>query len=391
MSRRPDRARCSSSRWALPGRGPSTVASKKFLQRRRWPARWLLRPRCCHPCRRKPRTARARGRPGVRLRCGRARAPHRFGRQRRAGRVAVAMSLACSPRPRVDSAMGRPPLRMHSPGGACKESHVGPRSAASSGRNFAARWRPRNNYIRADSHMGRAPIQGAKAQMNITQLANLSEDVTSAWYVKNGETVVGPVDTERLLKGVLSKRIPHDCMVTQSTWSAWRSIQQVREVAAVMKEPRFRRRATFWAPSHRSDGPARSGRGRSPRAQSARRRAVDAGYRRAGAPHPRAFRRSGDLVGARRDMDERLGEVLSARTIRRSRWQPRAAFWLARPDGRCSRTRHCATALVRGHSLGGVAMVPVFDGGKLLAMIELGRHDHPFRLSDRARLRKLHA
>src|SRR4051812_48831101 len=72
--------------------------------------------------------------------------------------------------------------------------------------------------------------------MNITQLANLSEAVTSAWYVRNGETVVGPVDTERLLKGVLSKRIPPDCMVTQSTWSAWRSIAQVREVAAVMKD-----------------------------------------------------------------------------------------------------------------------------------------------------------
>jgi hypothetical protein len=34
-------------------------------------------------------------------------------------------------------------------------------------------------------------------------------------------------------------------------------------------------------------------------------------------------------------------------------------------------------------------MVSVFDGGKLLAMIELARADHPFRAADAAVLSKI--
>jgi hypothetical protein len=42
-------------------------------------------------------------------------------------------------------------------------------------------------------------------------------------------------------------------------------------------------------------------------------------------------------------------------------------------------------------ALQGVAMVPVFDGGNLLAMIELAREDHPFRGEDATVLRKIAA
>jgi hypothetical protein len=37
----------------------------------------------------------------------------------------------------------------------------------------------------------------------------------------------------------------------------------------------------------------------------------------------------------------------------------------------------------------GVAMVPVFDGGRLLAVLELARVDHAFRHEDAAALQKI--
>ena len=43
---------------------------------------------------------------------------------------------------------------------------------------------------------------------------------TSLWYVTNGESVVGPVDTELLLRGITSSRIPNDCMVIQESWGS---------------------------------------------------------------------------------------------------------------------------------------------------------------------------
>jgi hypothetical protein len=44
-----------------------------------------------------------------------------------------------------------------------------------------------------------------------------------------------------------------------------------------------------------------------------------------------------------------------------------------------------------GEALAGLAMVPIFDGGRLLAMIELARADHPFRKEDGVTLWKIAA
>ena len=46
------------------------------------------------------------------------------------------------------------------------------------------------------------------------------------WYVTNGDTVVGPVGTDLLLRGITSARIPDDCMVIQESWGEWRSLSK---------------------------------------------------------------------------------------------------------------------------------------------------------------------
>jgi hypothetical protein len=48
--------------------------------------------------------------------------------------------------------------------------------------------------------------------------------------------------------------------------------------------------------------------------------------------------------------------------------------------------RAISARLDSGASLRGVAMLPITIGGQLAAMLELGRSDHPFRMSDAAEL-----
>src|SRR2546423_1895872 len=59
--------------------------------------------------------------------------------------------------------------------------------------------------------------------------ARWSAPLASRWYVSNGQTVVGPVDTDLLLRGITSARIPGDSMVLQESWACWRDISQTRE------------------------------------------------------------------------------------------------------------------------------------------------------------------
>jgi hypothetical protein len=60
---------------------------------------------------------------------------------------------------------------------------------------------------------------------------------TSLWYLTNGKAVVGPVNTDLLLRGIAHGRVPIDTYVAQSTWALWRPIDQIREVRALYKKP----------------------------------------------------------------------------------------------------------------------------------------------------------
>ena len=57
------------------------------------------------------------------------------------------------------------------------------------------------------------------------------------WYVTNGTTVVGPIETALLLRGITSARIPGECRVIQERWSSWRKLDEIREAALVTRTP----------------------------------------------------------------------------------------------------------------------------------------------------------
>ena len=208
------------------------------------------------------------------------------------------------------------------------------------------------------------------------------------WYVTNGAAVVGPVDTDLLLRGITSSRIPNDCMVIQESWNSWRSIDQIRELGRIV-------RPFSWA----SDDGLGAG---VPEEMVSRAR--DAGEALLFAMHAavRATRATAGLVHRAREpfvglvtssargpgVDDQLGHVLSKHDPMLELAQ-KGEVWLG-PVGPAPRER----AALRRFSacpgdLAGLAMVPIFDGGRLLAMIELARADHPFRSGDAAVLRKI--
>jgi len=56
------------------------------------------------------------------------------------------------------------------------------------------------------------------------------------WFVSNGETTVGPVATALLKRGVAYGKIPDSCVVSPPA-GTWRRLEAVREIAALWKRP----------------------------------------------------------------------------------------------------------------------------------------------------------
>jgi GAF domain-containing protein len=208
------------------------------------------------------------------------------------------------------------------------------------------------------------------------------------WYVRNGQTVVGPVDTDLLLRGITSARIPGDSMVLQESWACWRDISLTREHSRLQ-------RSFSWAASARASAEVRD---------ELVQRARDAGEALLLALHAAvvatraaaglAHRVRAPFVGLVTSsvhgsgMDQQLGAVVPrldpALVVAR-----RGEILLGTPTD-----NHALAAVARRFSvhrgnIAGVAMVPVFDGGRLLAMLELARVDHAFRHEDGAVLQKI--
>jgi hypothetical protein len=223
----------------------------------------------------------------------------------------------------------------------------------------------------------------------------------SAWYVTNGESVIGPVDTELLLRGITSSRIPNDCMVIQESWGSWRALHQIREVARIG-------RPFSWAACHTELCPGIP--------EEFVRRARDAGEALLFAMHAavKATHATAGLVHRARDpfvglvtssavgpgVDEQLGQVVPRLdpALDRARRNevlispiPRRGLSRVVGSGAGSQAERAILRRFSAYSgeLKSVAMVPVFDGGRLLAMIELARADHLFRAEDAVILRKI--
>jgi hypothetical protein len=209
------------------------------------------------------------------------------------------------------------------------------------------------------------------------------------WLVSNGNVTVGPVRTELLLRGVLHGRVPSDSMVREVGWQNWREIGQIREVCALKRV--LDRSVEEASPDARG---LREG-------VEAMATASDVGEALLLALHAAAHATSATVGLAHRVREplllptascafesspEQLGEVLA--------WFD-PAFALARTGGLVLGPanagpveRAISARLSRGTllPLRGVAMLPITVGGALCAMLELGRSDHPFRLSDAVEL-----
>ena len=198
------------------------------------------------------------------------------------------------------------------------------------------------------------------------------------WLVTNGDTTVGPVHTELLLRGYMGGRIPLHCHVREVSWGSWRPLERIREIGNLKRRlardtaPLSLRDALSHLPVTQDAGELLTS------ALGLAALVLDAN---AGLVHryrsPVATPVTSAVFGV---PVERLGEVLASSD---------PSYLLAlRGRSLCGNPRHglverlVAERLQHDAALSSVAMAPVIAGGRLLAFIELGRTGHVFRADD---------
>lgn len=58
---------------------------------------------------------------------------------------------------------------------------------------------------------------------------------TPNWYVTNGNAIVGPVNTNLLLRGISFGKVHDECFIAQYSWSNWREQKYIREVRSLRR------------------------------------------------------------------------------------------------------------------------------------------------------------
>lgn len=197
------------------------------------------------------------------------------------------------------------------------------------------------------------------------------------WLVTNGDTTIGPVPTELLQRGYLGGRIPQHCQVREVSWGSWRPIERIREIGSLNRSlsrdtPLSLRDATKRLPVTRDVGELLTS------ALGLAARVLDAN---AGLLHryrnPLALPVTSSVIGV---PAERLGEVLPG-TDPSYLLALRGKGLFGSPyQGLAERI--VAERLQFEAPLSSVAMAPIIVGGRLVALLELGRTDHAFRADD---------
>jgi hypothetical protein len=197
------------------------------------------------------------------------------------------------------------------------------------------------------------------------------------WLVSNGDTTVGPVPTELLQRGYLGGRIPLHCQVREVGWGSWRPIERIREIGTLNRSlsrdtPRSLREATKRLPVTPDVGELLTS------ALGLAAQVLDAN---AGLIHryrePLALPVTSAVVGV---PVERLGEVLCS-TDPSYLLALRGMGLFGSPHQGVAE-RIVAERLQHDAPLSSIAMAPVIVGGRLVALLELGRTDHVFRTDD---------
>jgi hypothetical protein len=210
------------------------------------------------------------------------------------------------------------------------------------------------------------------------------------WYVTNGSAVIGPVNTNLLLRGISFGRVTRECYIAQHSWSSWREQNHIREIRSLRR----------WQHSQKVVP------GIEPIKQAMRQPRLDASALERVAEEDRVLSRALELaivttkasVGVMHQpkpphiglvtsyahgpgMGTNLGDVVpwhdEARAVavgdRALLGDPERDPW-ARASARRLSNRI-------NRRVSGVALVSVSFGGSR-GMLELGRYDHTFRQSD---------
>ncbi len=198
------------------------------------------------------------------------------------------------------------------------------------------------------------------------------------WLVTNGDTTIGPVHTELLLRGYMGGRIPLNCRVREVSWGSWRPLERIREIGSLNRRlsrdgaPLDLREAARRLPVTQDAGELLT------LALQLAALALDAN---AGLIHRYRDPVTTPVTSAVFGVPaERLGEVLS---------HTDPSYLLAlHGKSLCGSPYHGVTErlvaerLQHDAPLCSVAMAPIIARGRLVALLELGRADHVFRAAD---------
>lgn len=207
------------------------------------------------------------------------------------------------------------------------------------------------------------------------------------WLVTNGEITVGPVNTDRLVRGVLARKVPETCWVRPSLERGWRPLDEVREVRAIAgcahpARPQTRADVqTLEALLGLSDEP-----------NDALLLSLELAKKKLGASVAMLH----CFEGSRGSMVTRFASGLGADARIGARVSSSDSLVNVARTGRGAlgepSTEHAfqdAANRLGGDAgaVHGVGMVPIVRSSRVLAMLEVGRADHAFRAADFLALR----
>ena len=198
------------------------------------------------------------------------------------------------------------------------------------------------------------------------------------WFVSDGQGVVGPVETSLLLRGLYAGKIHEGCSIWKNPWTSWRPLATMREIA-VLESPTGRTatdRAREWVDGANDASEvvafalqAIASETRATVALAHKATSFAGMFETRTVVSERALDLLGNAVPAS-DPAMRLGKLCQM-TIDKPRFSE---------AGRATMTRLKQTWI----PVAGTALTPIFNGTKLVAVLELAKSNRPFRRSDRA-------
>ncbi len=202
---------------------------------------------------------------------------------------------------------------------------------------------------------------------------------TRDWFVSCGGATLGPLTIDDIATEIQRGRLGGDAWVWRPMWAEARPLTEVRELAShtLPNEERSALEAwCAWLDDAKDTGELLA------MTLQGLVLATNASVGVAHAPH-----RSGSFV-ATCAVGGRGAEILGHATPTNDPALARARLGsIVVPRASSSRVGHASLGRLGELDGQSVALTPVFAGGKLLAVFELGRGDHPFRSGDDKYLR----